>query len=158
MLLIFTTALLIIILSGQVFSEEKTYTVMGESMAPALKRGDRVIVESQAEPLKKGDLVAIKFKNSTSPIVKRIIAVEGDRLEIRKGTILLNGKPVRSIDAKRWQSTVNQLEHYKWVVPPDNIFVLGDNPRNSRDSRRLGLISTSQVTGKVVKVIKFKPR
>jgi len=148
-------------MSVEAFSEEKTYTVTGDSMAPALIPGDRVVVEEKpAEPVKKGDLVAINFKHTEIPIVKRVIAVSGDSLIIRSNMLIVNNEPVRSFDEKRWMSTVRQLERYGWVVPPNNIFILGDNPKNSRDSRRLGLISTSQIKAKVVRIIHTgaKPR
>jgi len=50
---------------------------------------------------------------------------------------------------KRWQATVKQLERSNWIVPAGFLFILGDNPANSRDSKRLGLISTSQMESKV---------
>jgi signal peptidase I len=99
-------------------------------------------------------MVALEFKSRENPIVKRVVAVEGDRVEVKDDILYVNGKELRSIDAERWASTVRQLERYGWRIPKNNIFVLGDNPRASRDSRRLGLISTSQVAGKVVKIIR----
>ena len=130
-------------------------------MAPALMPGDKVIVDDNPdEPIKKGDLVAIGFKHTETPIVKRVIAVAGDSLMISDNSVIVNGEPVSSFDEKRWASSVKQLERYGWVVPANNIFVLGDNPKNSRDSRRLGLISTSQIIAKVVRIIhtEAKPR
>ena len=137
----------------------KTYTVAGDSMSPVLASGDNVVVNTEIdEPAERGDLVAIKFKNTATPMVKRVVAVEGDRVEIKNNTIIINEKSFRHIDEKRWQSTVNQLKRYSWIVPSNNFFVLGDNPQNSRDSRRLGLISTSQLIGKVVKIITSVPQ
>jgi len=133
----------------------KTYTVAGNSMSPVLVSGDKVVVSTEMnKPMERDDLVAIGFKHSAIPIVKRVVAVEGDRVEIKSNTIFVNEKSFRHIDEKRWQSTVNQLKRYNWIVPKNNLFILGDNPKNSRDSRRLGLISMSQIEGKVVKIIK----
>ena len=138
-----------------VFADSKTYTVAGDSMSPALVSGDRVVVSSdRMVQLSRGDLVAIRFKHSDTPIVKRVVAVEGDRVEIKDASILVNGQKYRQIDMARWKTTMTQLERYGWVVPSKNIFVLGDNPDSSLDSRRLGLISVDQVEGRVVKIIR----
>ncbi len=123
-------------------------------MVPKLMPGDTVLVDNNPRQVMKDDLVAIRFKHTATPMVKRVVAVEGDRVEIKNNAIFINDKPFRHIDEKRWQSTVNQLKRYNWLVPKNNLFILGDNPQNSRDSRRLGLISTSQIQGKVVKIIK----
>ncbi len=85
-------------------------------------------------------------------MVKRAAAVEGDRVEIRENAIFINGERLRDFESQKWKSTVKQLERARWVVPPKNIFVLGDNAADSRDSQRLGLISTGQVEGKVVRI------
>jgi len=148
----------IVILSVEAFSEERAFTVAGMSMSPELMPGDTVVVDNDSKQIMKDDLVAIEFKHSKTPIVKRVVAVEGDSVEIKNNTIFVNKKPFRDIDEKRWQSTVIQLKRYNWIVPKDNLFILGDNPQNSRDSRRLGLISTSQIKGKVVKIIKSSPQ
>ena len=129
------------------------FTVAGNSMFERLMPGDTVIVDDSERSINRGDLVAIVFKHSPTPMVKRVIAVGGDKIEIRDNTIFVNGKLLRDIDESRWASTVRQLERYNWIVPQNNLFILGDNPQNSRDSRRLGLISTSQILGKVVRII-----
>lgn len=134
---------------------EKSYTVSGDSMAPTLVVGDTVVVGNGLnEPFQKGDLVSLRISTDKPPLVKRIVAVEGDRVEFSDGAILVNGKKSGEFDPKRWQATIKQLERSGWNVPAGFLFILGDNPANSRDSRRLGLISTSQVEGKVVRVIR----
>lgn len=122
-------------------------------MRPTLVSGNRVIV-SPGKIVGRNDLVALRFKHSPVPMVKRVIAVAGDRVEIREDAIFVNGIRTGDFDVNRWRSTVMQLERYGWVVPPENLFVLGDNAGDSRDSRRLGLISTDQVEGRVVRIIR----
>jgi signal peptidase I len=133
---------------------ERAYIVRGTSMSTAIEPGDTVVVSDEVSAIKRGDMVALEFKSRENPIVKRVVAVAGDRVEVKDDVLYVNGKELRRIDAQRWAPTVRQLEHYGWVVPENNIFVLGDNPRASRDSRRLGLISTAQVVGKVVRIIR----
>jgi len=136
-------------------AELKTYIVEGNSMAPVLVAGDTVIVSNGLnEPARKGELLSIRIGTDKPPLVKRVVAVEGDRVEFSAGAILVNGKNSGEFDPKRWQATIKQLERSGWIVPAGFLLILGDNPANSRDSRRLGLISTGLVEGKVVRVIK----
>ena len=124
-------------------------------MTPTLAGGDTVVVESDsAQNIKNSDLVALRIGTDKAPMVKRVVAIEGDKVEFIDDTVQVNGKKNGEFDAKRWQATVKQLERSNWIVPPGYLFILGDNPANSRDSKRLGLIAVSQVEGRVVRVIK----
>jgi signal peptidase I len=136
-------------------AEQKTYTVSGDSMSPALANGDSVDVESEsAQSLKRGDLLALRIGPDRTPMVKRVVAVAGDKVEFIDGAVWVNGKKLGGFDARRWQATVKQLERSNWIVPPGYLFILGDNPANSRDSKRLGLIAITQVEGRVVRIVK----
>ena len=134
---------------------EKIYTVAGSSMLPTLRPGDKITVKTaDFLPLRRNDLAAIQLKNRENPMVKRVIAVAGDRLSIVNNRLQVNGsglQPELIVDSRRWRSTINQLRNYNWIIPANTVFVLGDNRRNSRDSRRLGLISLSQISGKIIK-------
>ncbi|MEW5743922.1 MAG: signal peptidase I [Nitrospirota bacterium] len=137
------------------WAEVKEYTVAGDSMSPALVSGDKVIVDTDAkDPVQRGDLVAISFTASPVPMVKRAAAIPGDRVEFRDNAAWVNGQKVREIDRQRWQSTIKQIEHFGNRIPEGYYLILGDNPRNSRDSGRLGLISSDHIKGRVVSVVK----
>ena len=141
--------------SSVLASGQKSYTVTGDSMSPALTAGDTVTVETGSDTkVQRGDLVSIRIEADKTPLVKRVVAVAGDKIEFKEGVVLVNGDKVGAFDATRWQATVRQLERSNWIVPAGFLFILGDNPANSRDSKRLGLIATIQVEGKVVRVIK----
>ena len=133
---------------------EKIFTVAGNSMLPVLHAGRQVTVRlDDFLPLRHGDLVAVQLKNRPNPMVKRVVAVSGDRLSIIDGMLWINNEklePELVMDIRRWHFTIRQLQNYNWTIPPGNIFILGDNRQNSLDSRRLGLISIGQVIGKVV--------
>ncbi len=135
------------------WAELKEYTVAGSSMAPALMPGDKVLVDTAAKGrFERGDLVAVAFDNSPAPMIKRVAAVPGDRVEFRDNAVWVNGKRVRGIDMRRWRSTIKQVERFGNSVPEGYYLILGDNPVNSRDSGRLGLISQRHLKGRGVKV------
>jgi signal peptidase I len=135
---------------------QKSYTVSGDSMSPALITGDTVVVDDtdSNKKLQRGDMVAIRISTDSTAMVKRIVAVAGDRVDFKDGAVCVNGEKSGEFDAKRWLTPIKQLERCNSIVPAGSLFVLGDNASNSRDSKRLGLISTSQVEGKVIRVIK----
>ncbi len=133
---------------------EKVYTVAGSSMLPALHPGQKIKVRlDDFLPLRHGDMVAIKLKNRSNLMVKRVVAVAGDHLSVIDNRLWINDRklePELVMDSVRWHSTIVQLKNYNWTIPPGTVFILGDNRQNSLDSRRLGLISVDQVYGKVV--------
>lgn len=137
----------------------KTYQVSGNSMLPTLKSGDRVTVSVHAylkEKPQTNDLVAVRFSSRANPMVKRVIAVAGDTVHFDKKGLWCNGQLVPNIDvslrAGRGKALMNQLKYYKNIIPQGNVILIGDNPRNSRDSFRYGLISEKQLVGKVLDV------
>lgn len=138
------------------WAEIREYTVAGNSMSPALMPGDKVVVDTESKtPLKRGDLVAISFKNSSTPMIKRVAALPGDKVEFREKAVWVNGQKVREINnLRRWRSTIKQVEHFDGKVPEGYCLILGDDPINSRDSGRLGLISHEHLKGRVVRVVK----
>lgn len=106
------------------------------------------------ESLKRGDLVALQLSGISVPMVKRAAAVPGDLVALSDGLFTVNGnhhEPPVPIEPNKWRTTLRQLERNKWVIPPRSLFVLGDNPDESIDSRKLGLISFDRVLGRVVK-------
>ncbi|MCB2183580.1 MAG: signal peptidase I [Desulfobulbaceae bacterium] len=134
---------------------ERVYTVAGLSMSPSLVPGDNVVVQEIINrTITREDLVAISFKHRKNPMIKRVVAVFGDTVSVKDGALIVNGRKKSVIDPAKWQATIRQLERYKWTIPNNTLFVLGDSHANSRDSRRLGLISQDQVIGRVVKIIK----
>lgn len=134
-------------------AELKEYAVVGESMSPALMPGNRIVIDTESKsPPQRGDLVALAFSNSSVPMIKRVAAVPGDYVDFRESAVWVNGQRIREIDMRKWRSTIKQLERVSNSVPEGYYLILGDNPINSRDSGRLGLISQDHVRGKVVKV------
>jgi len=139
------------------WAEMKEYTVAGESMSPALVPGDKVVVDTgMKDHIQRGDLVSVVFSDSKVPMIKRIAAVPGDMVTFLDNAVWVNDKKIREICMRRWRSTIKQLEHFGNKVPERYYLILGDNPLNSRDSGRLGLISQHHLKGRGVGVSRVK--
>ncbi|WP_291466467.1 signal peptidase I [Desulfobacula sp.] len=113
-----------------------------------------MVKERIDEPFCRSDLVAIVFGHRQAPLIKRAVAVPGDRVKIKNNRLFINKIYSGPVNQKKMRSTIKQLARYNGVIPPGNLFVLGDNLKNSRDSRRLGLIPFDLVKGKASKIIR----
>lgn len=139
--------------------------VNGDSMLPTLENGDLLILESNflysGDDLKYGDIVVLNVPTYESsgdgPIVKRIIATEGQEVNIDFETgavyvdgVLLDEPYINSSTNYNWDGEYG-LE-YPAVVPENCVFVLGDNRNNSMDSRYapIGMVDERCVLGKVL--------
>lgn len=132
----------------------RVITVSGYSMEPTLLWGDRVAVQSMLYTPKRGDVVVMDgYINYGDPLVKRIIAVGGDTLDIdfSTGTVTLNGEQLDEpyISAP---TTLSYDVDFPVVVPEGYVFVMGDNRPNSLDSRssEVGFIDERDILGKVL--------
>lgn len=125
--------------------------VNGSSMEPTLKTNDRLLVNRisfMVDDLKYGDIVEFHNPyNEKEDFIKRVIALEGDVVEIKNNIVHVNNKPLK----EEYTSTENGFttfgaESY-WEVGKDEVFVLGDNRPNSNDSRAFGPIEKDSIVG-----------
>ena len=132
--------------------------VNGSSMVPTLKNGDKVLVSGLLYEPARGDIVVFKKDsyNDNKALVKRVIAVEGDTVNIDfdNGIVYVNGEAVEEdyLDV----STNTKLDFIgPQTVPANCLFVLGDNRNASTDSRdkRIGMVDKRLVIGKVLLVV-----
>jgi len=105
--------------------------------------------------VRRGDIVAFHYPRDPRQIfLKRVVATGGDRVEMRQGTLFVNDRAVTEGYAMRggWQrSRVGQMTAR--IVPPGELFVMGDNRDNSSDSREWGPVPESNVIGEPLFVI-----
>ena len=156
-------------LAGTAFAQQTAdYTVAGRSMVPTLMPGDRIVVVAEAyadHPPGRGELVAIRFKSRPRPMVKRVIAIAGDSVEIRAGRLWLNGRRLeepyladpRVVSARDYRLLLTQLARGGGTVPLGHVVVMGDNVRGSFDSGDYGLVSLRQVVGRVLPATDVEP-
>jgi signal peptidase I len=124
------------------------YLIPSPSMEPGIAPGDRILVNRLAYRLwapTRGDIIVFAFpKDTKRTFVKRVIAVEGEKVELRDNQVFVNGKSIQEAYVKPGDYPPYGPE----VVPADKVFVLGDNRRQSEDSREWGLLPKSYLLGK----------
>ena len=121
-------------------------TIEGDSMKPTFLDGDKVVTSrilTMAGKYKTGDIVVFHMidEYGQRDVIKRVIGMEGDTIEIKEGTVYRNGVAILK------ENTEGEVS---LTVPKGGIFVLGDNRSHSYDSRDMGIISESELKGKVI--------
>lgn len=119
--------------------------VSGRSMEPALSQGDLVVVKMGVMP-QRGDIAVIDSKVLHKRIIKRVIAVDGDTVTVSDGEIRINGRVLEETYIKEPYEHIGDF----FIVPPQSVYVLGDNRNFSRDSRMIGFIPMKDVTGVLI--------
>jgi len=133
--------------------------VIGSSMAPTLIEGEWLAVTSILPQPDRSDIVIISPRTTDfhDPLVKRVIAVAGDEIDIKDGCVLVNGNVTEELylpegletePANDYQSNLQ----YPARVPADRVFVMGDNRGGSADSRfnSVGFVRVDDILGKVL--------
>jgi signal peptidase I len=130
--------------------------VSGSSMEPALVNGNWVVVNRLAyglhvpgtkgyllmwnEPAR-GDIIIFYDPVTGRLLVKRVLGLPGDRIDVHGGYLCINGKPLTP------QPLAGQEP---MTVPAGRVFVMGDNRPHSRDSRSFGPVAEQRIIGRVV--------
>jgi len=139
------------------------------SMRPTLLEGDLILVNKFIYGAKipfvdvnlpvfrsprRGDVVVFIYpENPKKDFIKRLIAIEGETVEIENGTIFINGQPLLdTVFSQRYYYNRGEFgqEGKKIVVPKNSIFVLGDNSASSQDSRFWGFVPRKNILGKAI--------
>lgn len=140
------------------------------SMRPTLMEGDLILVNKLIYgakvpftdklrlpafgKLRRGDIVVFIYPEDTKKaFIKRLIAFPGETVEIRNGSVYINGTPLL-------EPVFNKIYYYnrgdllkegdKITVPADSYFVLGDNSASSKDSRYWGFVPDENILGEAI--------
>lgn len=189
-------ALAIVLALGVRVGIAQAYEVDGPSMEPSLVSGQRLLVLRAAYGLslpgideavalwdlpEAGDVVIVRSPMDGLDLVKRVIGLPGDEIEVRAGVIWRNGEPVpqavlgacdparhasvdqgcevieEEIDGRRWRTSRSTLDSVfadvmPVQVPEGYVFVMGDHRDRSNDSRAFGPVSATRLRGRVLLV------
>lgn len=129
-----------------------TTYVLGNSMLPTLHEKDRLFANKVTlyfSGPSRGDVIVLKAPDAPDKdYIKRVIGIEGDRVEIKEGKVYLNDELLVEdyLDVDAYTHIYNQSV---WEVPKNNVFVLGDNREEgaSKDSRYFGCIDIKTIKG-----------
>lgn len=153
----------------------QAFWIPSGSMIPTLEINDRVMVNKLAyvigEP-QRGDIVVFDSPFAVDPVnesvptkvrrtileslgvstaavpddlIKRVIGLPGETLEIRNNHVLIDGEP---IDEPYLEPSTNMADYPPVTLRADEVFMMGDNRNNSSDSRRFNAVSLEHVVGK----------
>lgn len=125
--------------------------VNGISMKPYLKEKDILILNKLDKNYKRFDIVVINSNNTK--IIKRVVGLPGETIRYEECKLYINDKEVKDYVTECITDDFSLESLYNYVIIPEGYyFVMGDNRRESSDSRdyRVGLINTSQIEGTAV--------
>ena len=128
----------------------EAYEIKGRSMVPTFDDGQRVVVLKLFSDIQRGDIVIFSSQDDPGKdLIKRVIALPGERIQIRKGIVRINGKVLKEgyLEEKDYGLYDAEIDE---EVGLGQIYVLGDNRDDSHDSRRFGSVSEESLKGKVV--------
>lgn len=134
--------------------------VDGQSMEPTLHHQDRMVVSKIGSP-DRFDIVVFHADQSND-YIKRVIGLPGDTIEYKNDVLYINGKAYEEEYLEESKKALKEMfgeealltENFTLeelfgvdTVPEDTVFVLGDNRRNSKDSRHIGFIPFDEIIG-----------
>lgn len=138
---------LIIVLALNLFLIQSTRVQM-QSMEPNLHEGELLILEKisyRFRPPQRGEIVVFRLSaEPTSHLIKRVIALPGETIEIRDGRVYIDG----DLLDEPYASPTTYPSMRPLRVPPESIFVLGDNRGLSNDSRSFGPVAYTDIMGR----------
>jgi signal peptidase I len=145
-----------------------TYAMTSAGMEPTIHCGhpapgcearvdDRIVTTQPARRVKRGDVLvfrappgAVRACGSGGLLVKRVIALGGERWQEKAGYVYVNGKRLNEPYVK--PARRDTFSEGPIVVPDGDYFVMGDNRHGSCDSRVWGSVPASDLVGKVVQI------
>ena len=126
--------------------------VEGTSMAPLLSDQERIFINKfvyRFEPIQRGDVVVFWYPlDHSKSFIKRVIGLPGEKVEIRQGTVYVDGKIVPEPYVPAQYEDLSDFGPV--TVKKDSYFVMGDHRISSNDSRVFGSVASQYIYGRAV--------
>ncbi|MEJ7872491.1 MAG: signal peptidase I [Rubrobacteraceae bacterium] len=125
------------------------FWIPSESMLPTLEVGDRLFVDKFVYRFREpevGDIVVFDGLETDDELIKRVVAVPGDRVRVRKGVLRVNGEFPEE-PYTRAALFPDDSDFGPTRLQEGEVFVMGDNRGNSRDSRFFGPVPLENIEG-----------
>ncbi|HKM83281.1 MAG TPA: signal peptidase I [Candidatus Acidoferrum sp.] len=126
--------------------------VEGTSMAPLLQDQERIFINKfvyRFEPIERGDVVVFWYPlDRSKSFIKRVLALPGETIEIRRGAVYVNGQMVPEPYVPSRYADVTDFGPVR--VPQGSYFVMGDHRISSNDSRVFGPVANQYIYGRAV--------
>jgi signal peptidase I len=130
----------------------QTFRIEGESMEPTLQNQEFVLINKAAylfQPPARGDIIVFQYPLNPQQIyVKRIIAIPGDIISVINETVTVNGVRLHEGYINKNDALNPYPPISKYIIGPDEYFVMGDNRGDSSDSRDWGFVPRQNIIGK----------
>ena len=140
----------------------QAYKIPSGAMKPTLLVGDHILVDKNATTLdkinRKDIIIFVYPKDPPKDFVKRLVGLPGDIIEIQNKELFINGEPFIENYTIHTDPKILPSDKYPRdnlgpiTIPPDHIFVMGDNRDQSFDSRFWGFLDINKIKGKVTKI------
>ena len=145
---ILAVALTALVLVGLRVGVVEPVKVTGISMSPTLVKGDIVLVNMRDRSLERGDLITLRSPANGERMLKRVVGVGGDVVDIRDAILFVNDVEANEpfVDHK----SIDALYYGPVTVSAGSVLVMGDNRDDSIDSRVFGDVPLQDVTGTAV--------
>jgi signal peptidase I len=150
------TIFLIVAIYALVDLASVRFYVDGPSMEPSFFTGQRIIVSRVSYLLgqpERGDIIVFESPDdplADPPLIKRLIGVPGDTVEVRDTLVYVNGTALDEPYFVNGPCTASNCPNNTWQLGPDQYFVMGDNRNRSRDSRRFGPVAREHIIGEAL--------
>lgn len=123
--------------------------VKGNSMEPTLHGGEIAVYTRIYSEYKKGDVVSVRIP-SGEYYVKRVIAAEGDTIDIKNGRVYIDDEVINEPYTAGETDKKDGNIKYPYTLKEGQVFVMGDNREASMDSRSFGVVGKAQIKGKLL--------
>lgn len=134
----------------------QTHEVHGASMQPNFYTGERVVTEKVTKLINnvnRGDVIVLQTPSHAEPLIKRVVGLPDETIEIVDGRVLINGSLLPEAYLSSGVKTGGQrflTEGKEYKIPDGEFIVMGDNRGVSSDSRTWGTVKKEDIIGRVV--------